>query len=57
LKTAQCGPFLGYHRPLAHSRASVNADLHAFPHVSYSSTLNREEADSFRILLRAYQSM
>jgi len=57
LKTAQCGPFLGYHRLLAHSRASVNADLHAFPHVSYSSTLNREEADSFRILLPAYQSM
>jgi len=53
---AKYGPFLGYN-PLVHSRASVNADLPTFSHVSYSSTLKTEEADSFRMLLPAYQSM
>jgi len=54
---AKCGPFLGYHYPLTHSHASVNADLPTFSPVSYSSTLKALEADSFRMLLPAYQSM
>jgi len=54
---AKCGPFLGYHHPLAHFWASVNADLSTFSHMSYSSTPKTEEADSFTLLLPAYQSM